>query len=402
VCWTGESVILAKRKRAGAKLSLTSALSALSFEKERNMSRRIILLPVLCLLFIPLLVQAAPPTFLQRLHALDTLTSTIPAVNGDINPYGVAVVPVTMGNLVAGNILVSNFNNSMNQQGTGSTIVQISPGGLLSVFAHLDPTKLPGPCPGGVGLTTALVALRSGFVIVGSLPTSDGMSATAQAGCLIILDSGGNPIMTLSGGDINGPWDMTADDAEFAAALFVTNVLNGTVAANGNIVSQGSVLRIILSTPTGGMPSVVSSKVIASEFQERTDINALVLGPTGLGLGADGTLYVADTLQSRIAAIPNALSRTDDAHSGTTVSEGGKLNQPLGLVIAPNGNILTVNGGDGLIVETTAAGKQVDSRNIDVSNQGGGTLFGLAIAPDAKKGGVYFVDDGNNTLNILQ
>jgi sugar lactone lactonase YvrE len=127
----------------------------------------------------------------------------------------------------------------------------------------------------------------------------------------------------------------------------------------------------------------------------------LVIGPTGLGLGADGTLYVADTLQSRIAAIPNALNRTDDAHAGTTVSVGGKLNQPLGLVIAPNGNILTVNGGDGLIVETTPEGKQVDSRNIDVSNQGGGTLFGLAVDPDAKKGGVYFVDDGNNTLNIL-
>ena len=365
------------------------------------MLKRIFLLPVLCVLFLPLFVHAAPPTFLQKLHHLDTLTSTIPG-NGDVNPYGVAVVAVSMGRLVAGNVLVSNFNNSGNQQGTGITIVQVTPGGLLTVFAQIDATKLPGPCPGGVGLTTALVALRSGFVIVGSLPTSNGMSPTAQAGCLIILDSGGNPIMTLSGGDINGPWDMTADDAEFAAALFVTNVLNGTVAANGNIVSQGSVLRIILSTPTGGMPSVVSSKVIASEFQERTDINALVLGPTGLGLGADGTLYVADTLLSRIAAIPNALFRTDDAGAGTTVSGGGALNQPLGLAIAPNGNILTVNGGDGLIVETTPAGNQVASRNIDVSQQGGGTLFGLAVVSNGKKSGVYFVDDGNNTLNILE
>ena len=364
------------------------------------MLKRIFLLPVLCVLFLPLFVHAAPPTFLQKLHHPDTLTSTIPG-NGDVNPYGVAVVPVSMGRLVAGNVLVSNFNNSGNQQGTGITIVQVTPGGLLTVFAQIDATKLPGPCPGGVGLTTALVALRSGFVIVGSLPTSNGMSPTAQAGCLIILDSGGNPIMTLSGGDINGPWDMTADDAGFAAALFVSNVLNGTVDANGSIVSRGSVLRIILSTPSGGMPMVVSSQVIASQFQERTDINALVLGPTGLGLGADGTLYVADTVQSRIAAIPDALFRTDDAGAGTTVSGGGKLNQPLGLAIAPNGNILTVNGGDGLIVETTPAGKQVASQNIDVSQQGGGTLFGLAVVSNGNKSGVYFVDDGNNTLNIL-
>jgi DNA-binding beta-propeller fold protein YncE len=126
-----------------------------------------------------------------------------------------------------------------------------------------------------------------------------------------------------------------------------------------------------------------------------------VIGPTGLGLGADGTLFVADTLQNRIAAIPDALSRNSDAGAGTTVSIGGKLNQPLGLAIAPGGNILTVNGGDGLIVETTPEGNQVQSRSIDVSQMGGGTLFGLAIAPDGNKGGVYFVDDGNNTLNIL-
>src|SRR5262249_52805687 len=157
---------------------------------------------------------------------------------------------------------------------------------------------LPGPCPGGVGLTTALVALRSGFVIVGSLPTSDGMAATAKAGCLIILNSLGHPIATLSGNGINGPWDMTALDSGFGAVLFVTNVLNGTVAANGSVVSHGSVLRIVLLTPRGGTPSVVSTATIASAFQERTDPDALVIGPTGLGLGFDGTLFVADTLQN--------------------------------------------------------------------------------------------------------
>ena len=40
---------------------------------------------------------------------------------------------------------------------------------------------------------------------------------------------------------------------------------------------------------------------------------ALVIGPTGVGLGPNGTLYVADTLDNRIAAIPDARFRfTDD------------------------------------------------------------------------------------------
>ena len=37
-------------------------------------------------------------------------------------------------------------------------------------------------------------------------------------------------------------------------------------------------------------------------------------------------------------------------------AEGGNLNGELGLVIAPNGHILTVNRGDGKIVETTPGG----------------------------------------------
>src|SRR5690349_21279000 len=81
-----------------------------------------------------------------------TVASTVPA-NGDLNPYGVAVVPVSAGNLHRGHVLVSNFNNSANLQGTGTTIVDISPDGHSSLFAQINAASLPGPCPGGVGLT---------------------------------------------------------------------------------------------------------------------------------------------------------------------------------------------------------------------------------------------------------
>jgi hypothetical protein len=352
----------------------------------------------LVFVILPLIANADDHDFIRDLSTISTITSTVPA-NGDVNPYGVATVPISTGALVKGDILISNFNNSSNLQGTGTTIVEISPSGNLKVFATIDAGNLPGSCPGGVGLTTALAVLRSGFVIVGSLPTSDGTSATAQAGCLIVLNSSGHPILTLAGNGINGPWDMAAVDFDYAAVLFVTNVLNGTVAANGSVVSEGSVLRILLLTPPGGTPRELGRKIIASGFEERTDPAALVLGPTGLGFAPDGRLFVADTLQNRIAVIPDALFRIGDAGAGTTVSQGGALNQPLGLAIAPDGDILTVNGGDGNIVETRASGKQVAVKGIDVSQLGAGTLFGLAITPNGK--GVYFVDDGNNTLNLL-
>ena len=353
------------------------------------------------LAIMPTLTHASGSSFIGKFHTITTIVSTVPR-NGDVNPYGVAVVPNSTGRLVQGDILVSNFNNSANLQGTGTTIVEIDPGGTRHLFAQIDANKLPGACPGGVGLTTALVALQRGWVIVGSLPTSDGTAATAQAGCLIVLDSNGNAVETFSGSPINGPWDMTASDAGDQAQLFVTNVLNGTVAANGKVVNQGTVLRIALAVPSQGhgIPSRESTTVIGSGFSERTDPAALVIGPTGVGLSGS-TLYVADSLNNRIASIPNALTRTTTAHAGNDVTANGAINDPLGLSIAPNGDILTANGNDGFLVETTPGGTQIAKRLLDRTGSppGSGCLFGLAIVPGGS--GVYFVDDCDNTLKLL-
>ncbi len=340
--------------------------------------------------------------FISQFSKIRTLTSTAPvsgSAKGDVNPYGVAVVPRSMGALVKGDVLVSNFNDRQNKQGTGSSIVEVSPTGKLSVFAVVPrPTSTPA-----VGLTTALVALKSGFVIVGSLPAPDGTSSTARAGALSILNSNGHVVETLKGHDINGPWDMTAVDHGRNVDLFVTNVLNGTVAAGGKDVSQGDVVRIDLRIKHGHAPKVTSQTVIATGFTEHTDPNALVVGPTGVAVGNNGTLYVADSANNRIAAIPNAMTRkTKTGGGGQTVTKGGKLNDPLGLTIAPNGDIVAANGGDGNIVEMTPSGHRAALKSL-VSN-GAGDLFGLAVAPGGS--GLYFVDDAGsgsaaNSLRLL-
>jgi len=344
----------------------------------------------------PAIAMAKTSSFIDSLNNNSNIASTVPA-NGDVNPYGVALITQTEGALVKGNILVSNFNNSQNQQGTGTTLVQITTGGKVSLFAAITDKDLPRPCPGGIGLTTALVVLRSGWVIVGSLPTTDGSSATAQAGCLIVLNSHGHVSEIFSGRLINGPWDMTAVDGNDFATLFITNVLNGTVAASPNTVNRGEVVRLQLVYTETIRPRLISRMVIASGFGERTDPDALVIGPTGLAFGRDGTLYVADTLANRISAIPMALTRMKSAGTGRTVSEGKSLNAPLGLAIAPDDHILAANGGDGNLVEVTPGGNQVAVKNIDTTGTGAGTLFGLAVAHK----GVFFVNDGNNTLNFL-
>ena len=353
----------------------------------------------------PAIVLAAQASFLDGFTAIELVGSTVPA-NGDVNPYGVAIVQHSIGLLNRGDILVSNFNDSENPpsglQGKGTTIVQLSPQGTVMLFAQIDPVALGAACPGGVGLTTALVVLKRGWVIVGSLPTSDGTSATAMPGCLIVLDSNGQVVETFAGNGINGPWDMTAIDAGPHASLFVTNVLNGNVATQvpPTVVNQGTVLRLDLDVPKagGGIPTLLATTTIGSGFSEIADPSALIIGPTGLGLAPGGTLYVADTHNNRIAAIPDAVSRQTSALTGDQVSIMGALNGPLGLAIAPNGNIVTVNALDGNIVETTPQGTQIAVKTIETAT-GMGSLFGLAILNGGRA--LYFVDDGDNTLKAL-
>ena len=330
----------------------------------------------------------AASTFLGSLSTITQVASTVPA-NGDVNPYGVAVVQRSVGHLHRGNVLVSNFNNSSNFQGTGTTIVQVSPAGAVSVFATL---------PLDSGLTTALSILPNGFVAVGSLPTVDGTSATATAGAVYILNRWGHLVETLQGGDINGPWDMTSVSSGPIAELFFTNVLNGTVAESPNNVNGGTVVRLTLRS-TGARPQVLANTIIANGFPEHTDPAALVVGPTGVGLAANGTLYVADTVDNSIQAIPDATSRTTSAGTGLTITSGLPLNSPLGLAIAPNGDIITMNAADGNAVETTPAGTQVATATLESMGGGGGALFGLAIAPGGRS--LYFVDDDLNTLMLF-
>jgi hypothetical protein len=349
-----------------------------------------------CMMLSPSAAQAFNFSFIGPFHTVSTIGGTVPS-NGDLNPYGIVTVPSSTGSLVRGDLLISNFNDAKNLQGTGTTIVQISPGGGFSEFAHINPETLRGPCPGGVGLTTALAVLPNGYVVVGSLPTTDGKAATAEAGCLIVLNSAGHPVETISGPPINGPWDMTALTFGDDAVLFVTNVLNGTVAAEGEPTNGGTVVRITLHTGEHRPPVVTSERVIATGFPERTDPGALVVGPTGVALGIGGTLYVADTQGNRIAAVPNALFRQARfGGGGITVAKGGFLNNPLGLTIAPNGDVLTANANDGNIVETGPFGGEL--RAVD-TGAGGGGLFGLTVSTG--RPGVYFVNDTENTLDLL-
>ena len=357
-----------------------------------------------------LILAAAPARaggLLEGLRHHTTLASTV-TDNGDLNPYAVVVAPATSGKIRQGDVLVDNFNNLSNLQGTGGTIIDFNPSSRsTTLFAKL-PQNL-SQCPGGVGLTTAMAALSSGWVIVGSTPSADGTTATKGAGCLLVFDSNGRLTTVWSGTHINGPWgNMAVVDNGSKATLFVS--MSGydvpgpdkLDAATGLpvVVAKATVLRIQLAIPAGGPPKATSQTVVASGFAQRADKDVFLIGPTGLAL-IGSTLYVSDAIENRIVAIPDATTRTDSAGTGRTVTSGGLLQRPLALAATADGHILATNGKNGQVVEfDPVSGKQLAAQWID-SNQaqsppGNGDLFGLAMAPDG--GGFYYVEDDVNML----
>ncbi len=343
---------------------------------------------------------AAADSFLATLHRHTVLASMVPA-NGDQNPYAVVVVPASSGKLRRDDVLVDNFNDSGNLQGLGTTILAMDPAShAVTTFAAL-PRHLPG-CPGGVGLTTAMAVLRRGYVVVGSLPSSDGTTATKGQGCLIVLDNQGAVAATLAGADIDGPWgNMAVQDDGDRATLFVSMAGFGVGAPGQAVVRRATVLRLRLDLPAAGAPAVVSRTVIADGLAEQADKSVFVIGPTGLALAPDGTLYVSDAIENRVVAIPDAATRAGSAGTGRPVSADGLLHRPLALTLAPNGNLLAVNGLDGEVVEIDpASGRQPAAQWVDPDRAqtppGSGDLFGIALTPDRR--GFYYVEDENNML----
>ena len=343
---------------------------------------------------------AAGQGYLEHIRHQSTLTSTVPR-NGDQNPYAVVVSPVSSGKLHEGDVLVTNFNDSNNLQGLGTTIVAFEPGTKkLSVFASL-PRHLP-TCPGGVGLTTAFAVLKSGWSIVGSLPSDDGTTATKNDGCLMVLDNQGQLAGVIKGPRINGPWgNMAVVDRGDHATLFVSMTGFGVEAPGQAVVNKATVLRIELDVPAGKAPVAVSQTVIADGFGEQADKAVFVIGPTGLAMGADDTLFVSDAIGNRVTAIAQASTRTTSAGTGREVTRDGFLKRPLALVTAPNGHLLAANGLNGQVVEVDPAdGHQLYARWIDTDRAqqppGSGDLFGMAMMLDGE--GFYFVQDDMNTL----
>lgn len=321
--------------------------------------------------------------------------STSPA-NGDLNPYGLAVVPNLIfgggGSLHPGELLVSNFNNSAtggNVQGEGRTIVRIDPETGQQTGLFFQATQ-------NIGFTNALAVLRAGFVLGGSVFTVDSASP-GQSGGLLVIDRNGHLLTTITDG-IDGAWGLAVNDRGQTAQLFVSNVLDGTITRLNVSLAGGSFA--VVGTPT----------TIGSGYAFGPDSAGLVVGPAGLVYDhSTDTLYVAAEDDNEIFAIDDADGRSGSAGKGTLVySDPAHLHGPLGLMKAPNGDFVTANADPAAhvdpaqpseLVEFTPGGLFVRQFSIDPNN---GSAFAILNVKRDGANQFAYVDDFSSTLTILR
>jgi hypothetical protein len=257
--------------------------------------------------------------------------STIPS-NGDTTPYGLAFVPRDFPDdaiISPGELLVSNFNNTTTA-GQGTTIITVDPrSGKTGLFFQ-------GSSP--IGFTNALTIARAGLVFAGSLPTSGG---TALPGPLDVFDAEGNLLTQLGSSHlVDGPWGMALNDRGNSAQLFVSNIFDT------KDHFAGSITRLDVSLSASGI-TVMNAITIANGYTSAPDTAGTVVGPAGLAYDReDDTLYVAAEGDNAIYKLKGAGTTTKNLGLGkgqVVFDDQTVLHGPLGLIIAPNGNLITAN-----------------------------------------------------------
>ena len=327
-------------------------------------------------------------SILGGLNTITTIGSTVDPMNGDQNPYGLDIAKVTSGLINAGDLVICNFNNSANVQGTGTTIVALHP--------------TPGSTPRRIAQDKSLLGCDA--LAIGGPPI---WAAAFGANDNPIVSPSGTIINTLTGGPFHGP---------FGQAFSPRSGPFGNAAFYESNAGDGSIVRINITN------SGFTFDVIAKGFAINGGEPGSILGPSGLQYNrTTDTLYVVDgdnnsvVTFSGVTTIPaGGITVSGLSFSGPFASRahvmfaGSPLNGPISSALLNNGNLVVGNtldpAGKNLMVELSPTGAVLNVKNVDTG--AGGALFGMVAVEGASNSTpgstkIYFNDDNDNTLKVL-
>lgn len=312
--------------------------------------------------------------------SITTLGSTVDPINGDQNPYGLAIAPISAGMLTAGDLVICNFNDAANVQGNGTTI------------------EILHPTPGATPRRMVADSMLKGCAAIAIGSDAGPWAAAYSSNLAPFYAPTGKLRSSLSAGPWDGPW------GEIFAPAFGSGAPSYATANAKN----GTIVRVDLAGTT--------FTTIAKGFTLNDGaVPGNILGASGLTYdGSDDTLFVVDSNKNRVVAFAGYSTLTADsivvepdgtfsgpsAKSARVVFAGAPLNAPISAAQLFNGDLVVGNTGDNLLVEISLAGKVVATQNLDTGAVG--ALFGIvASGSDADDTKIYFNDDNDNTVKLL-
>ncbi|MGA8533879.1 MAG: hypothetical protein WB615_07205 [Candidatus Tumulicola sp.] len=328
--------------------------------------------------------RAASPSILKHLTQQLVIGSTIDPENGAQNPYGLTIAPSTSGMFTAGDLVICNFNSKFNQQGSGKSIVVLHP------VAGSTPTHIS----------------RSRFLL-GCDALAMSPNDTIGAAALVAND---NPLFNSKGKLLD---DVTAKPLSQPWGEVFAQPPSGSPAIYESDARSGRIVRINLGPP-------VTFDIIAKNFPRNQGVPGSVLAPAGLTYDPSvDTLYLTDGENNTIVAIANVSNVPNDgivamhhgmhfagAYAGNAriVYAGSPLNGPISMALLPNGNLIVGNtldpAGTNLLIEVSPTGQILDTVNVDTGP--GGALFGIAATGTPSSTQIYFNDDNQNNVQVLE
>ena len=326
--------------------------------------------------------------------AQDKTVASVIAPDGDRDPFGIAIVPLTMGKLTAGNLLVAEFGDKQGAPGAGTTILQVNPAtGKTSVFFRGGPVA--GPV--GVAINPANDGVRVGDY---------GRAASGTAANDLLIAPNGKVKAVYTGATTHGAasfvgvWGQGVSSSDGKISFYYGEAGNASTGTGG-----GDVVRLTPHPkgPVNGQPVNATYARIATGQGEtpRGGNAATAAGPQGFAFGADGTLYETNDADNTLYAIPHAATAKSPVATWI-VYRGHALQSPENVVIDPrNGDLLVVNANDNRLVVITSGGELVATRDL-AAHQPAGALFGLAIGTNAAGDLVlYYTNSNTSTLHEL-
>ena len=333
-------------------------------------------------------IATDPVSVLKMLVNQRTIGSTVDPLNGDQNPYGLDVAKTTAGKITAGDLVVCNFNDKANVQGTGSTMEVLHP--------------QPGSLPRRLAKHPSL----RGCDAIALSPGDDPWVAS--------FSSNENPIFGPAGAFFTGltqyPWYRPWGQA------FASKGPTGGPAFYESNAADGSIVRINIDYQGN-----FTFDRIADGFAVNNGPPGSILGPSGLQYDPKlDRLYVVDGMTNTVVAFNHvttipaggiSVGSTGTTFSGPFASRGkvifaGRpLNGPISSALLPNGNIVVGNtldpNGANLMVElANSGGHELYARNVD--SGAGAAIFGMvATGTTDQNTQIYFNDDNDNTLRVL-